>query len=234
MPAYAGIPITYPDAGDVVTLVRGHEAESDAPPKVDWARLAGLDGTLVCYAGAKQIGAIARALLEHGRSPRRIGGAHLRRNDAGAGDDRGARSATIAERARDKEAAMLIVGAVVGLREHLRWFDERPLFGRRIVVTRSREQAAELVEMLEERGADAIQAPTIRIAPPDDPEALDRAVCDGRRLRLDRLHERQRRRLLHAAAARERRHPRSERRPPVRDRAVDGGARLALRHPRST
>ena len=72
---------------------------------------------------------------------------------------------------------MLIVGRVAGLREHLRWFDDRPLFGRRIVVTRSREQAAELVEMLEERGADAIQAPTIRIAPPDDPEALDRACA---------------------------------------------------------
>ena len=72
---------------------------------------------------------------------------------------------------------MLIVGRVAGLREHLRWFDERPLFGRRIVVTRSREQAAELVEMLEERGADAIQAPTIRIAPPEDPDALDRACA---------------------------------------------------------
>jgi siroheme synthase len=50
-PAYAGIPITYPGSGDVVTLVRGNEAETDAPPKVDWARLAGIDGTLVSYAG---------------------------------------------------------------------------------------------------------------------------------------------------------------------------------------
>src|SRR6059058_3023816 len=53
-PAYAGIPITYPGSGDVVTFVRGNEAETDAPPKVDWARLAGLDGTLVSYAGARQ------------------------------------------------------------------------------------------------------------------------------------------------------------------------------------
>ena len=74
---------------------------------------------------------------------------------------------------------MLVIGRVAGLREHLRWFDDRPLFGRRIVVTRSREQAGELVELLEERGAEAIQAPTIRIAQPDDLSALDRAVQDG-------------------------------------------------------
>src|SRR5204862_2787891 len=83
----------------------------------------------------------------------------------------------IAAAARDNEAAMLVVGRVAGLRNHLRWFDERPLFGRRIVVTRSREQAGELVEMLEERGAEAIQAPTIRIAPPDDSEPLERAAA---------------------------------------------------------
>jgi uroporphyrinogen III methyltransferase/synthase len=74
---------------------------------------------------------------------------------------------------------MLVIGRVAGLREHLRWFDDRPLFGRRIVVTRSREQAGELVEMLEERGAEAIQAPTIRIAPPEDMAALDRACADA-------------------------------------------------------
>src|SRR5258707_11400281 len=74
---------------------------------------------------------------------------------------------------------MLVIGAVVGLREHLRWFDDRPLFGRRIVVTRSREQAGELVDMLEERGADAIQAPTIRIAPPEDMTALDRICAEA-------------------------------------------------------
>ena len=74
---------------------------------------------------------------------------------------------------------MLVVGRVAGLREHLRWFDDRPLFGRRIVVTRSRDQAHELVDMLEERGADAIQTPTIRITPPEDFDALDHACADA-------------------------------------------------------
>jgi uroporphyrinogen III methyltransferase/synthase len=72
-----------------------------------------------------------------------------------------------------------VTGSVVGLRDHLRWFDDRPLFGKRIVVTRSREQAADLVDMLEDRGAEAILAPTIRIEPPDDPAALDRACAEA-------------------------------------------------------
>src|SRR5215471_18005785 len=67
--AYAGVPITYPGAGDVLTFVRGHEGETDTPPNVDWERLAGVGGTLVCYAGAKQIGAITAALQSHGRNP---------------------------------------------------------------------------------------------------------------------------------------------------------------------
>jgi uroporphyrinogen III methyltransferase / synthase len=178
VPAYAGIPLTYPGSGDVVTLVRGHEAGTDAPPKVDWARLAGLDGTLVSHAGARQMGAIVHALLANGRSPDEAA-ALIYAGTTSAQDTVVATLGTIVERARPEEPAMLVIGAVVGLRDHLRWFDARPLFGRRIVVTRSREQAGELVDMLEARGADAIQAPTIRIAPPEDLSALDRACIEA-------------------------------------------------------
>ena len=83
---------------------------------------------------------------------------------------------TIASQAREGTPSLMVIGRVAGLREHLRWFDNRPLFGRRIIVTRSREQAGELVEMLEERGAVAITAPTIRIAPPHDDTEL-REAC---------------------------------------------------------
>lgn len=178
VPAYAGIPVTYPGAGDSVTLIRGHEAETDEAPKVDWARVAGLDGTLLCYAGARQIGAIANALLSNGRSPDESA-ALIYEGTTAAQHTIVGTLGTIVERAREHQAAMLVIGAVAGLREHLRWFDDRPLFGRRIVVTRSREQAGELVEMLEERGAEAIQAPTIRIAPPEDMASLDRACADA-------------------------------------------------------
>ncbi len=174
--AYSGVPLTYPGAGDVLTFVRGHEAETGAPPQVDWTRLAGLGGTVVCYAGATQIGRIVQSLLSHGRSPDEHAALIYNATMPSQHTIDGTLG-TIAGQAREGAAALLVIGPVVGLREHLRWFDDRPLFGRRIVVTRSREQAGELIDMLEERGAEAIPAPTIRIAPPEDSEPLDRACA---------------------------------------------------------
>jgi uroporphyrinogen III methyltransferase/synthase len=176
--AYAGIPLTYPGAGDVLTFVRGHEGEMDRPPDVDWARVAGLGGTLVCFAGSRQIGAITAALLAHGRAGDEAA-ALIYDGTMPSQETIEAPLGEIASHARAGDAALLVVGAVAGLRQHLRWFDERPLFGKRIVVTRSLEQAGELIEMLEERGAEAIPAPSIRIIPPDDTEALQRACMEA-------------------------------------------------------
>jgi uroporphyrinogen III methyltransferase/synthase len=177
-PAYAGVPVTYPGAGDVLAFVRGFEAGTGTLPQVDWTRLAGLGGTLVCYAEAEQIAAMTRALLAEGRSHDEAAALIY---DGTMPSQRTVQGtlAEIAARARDGGPALLVVGAVAGLRTHLRWFDTRPLFGRRIVVTRSRDQAAELIEMLEDRGAEAIPAPTIRIAPPEDTAALDRACAEA-------------------------------------------------------
>ena len=175
--AYAGIPITYPGAGDVVALVRGHEGETDAAPDVDWSRLAGLAGTIVCYAGSEQIGAIANALIANGRSAEESAALIY---DATTPSQRTTTGTlgSIAAQALDGVPSLFVVGAVAGLRDHLRWFDDRPLFGRRIVVTRSREQAGELIDMLEERGAEAILAPTIRVAPPQDNGPLEDAIAN--------------------------------------------------------
>jgi uroporphyrinogen III methyltransferase/synthase len=175
-PAYAGVPVTYPGAGDVLVFVRGHEAETDTPLSVDWAKLGALGATLLCYAGSKQVATITQALVASGRSPEESavliydGTLPSQRTIAGTLGD-------IAGGAVEGQPAVLVVGAVANLREHLRWFDERPLFGKRIVVTRSRQQAGELIDMLEERGAEAIPAPTIRIAPPDDSSDLDLACA---------------------------------------------------------
>jgi uroporphyrinogen III methyltransferase/synthase len=177
-PAYSGIPVTYPGAGDVLALVRGHEGESDTAPPVDWSRLAGIEGTLVCYAGAHQIADAAQALVQHGRPPDEAAALIY---DATLPSQRTVEGtlATIGAQAEGHGAALFVVGAVAGLRAHLRWFDDRPLSGRRIVVTRSREQATELIEMLEERGAEAIAAHALRIAPPEDPGALDAACAQA-------------------------------------------------------
>jgi uroporphyrinogen III methyltransferase/synthase len=177
-PAYAGIPATYPGAGDVLALVRGNESESGAAQPVDWGRLAGIGGTLVCYARARQIAAATQALVANGR-PKEETAALI--YDATLPSQRTIEGTlgTIAASVDDSTPALLVVGAVVGLRSHLRWYDDRPLSGRRIIVTRSSEQAAELVDMLEERGAEAIPAHAIRIAPPGDPAELDAACAQA-------------------------------------------------------
>mgnify|MGYP003694093707 CR=1 FL=1 len=105
-------------------------------------------------------------------------------------------------RIRDREAAILVAGRVAGLRDHLRWCDTRPLFGKRVLVTRPREQAPELVDLLTALGADSIEAPMIRMAPPEDPDPLLRAAAKPEVVRLDRLHERQRRGGVHDGASR--------------------------------
>jgi uroporphyrinogen III methyltransferase/synthase len=177
-PAYAGVPITYPGAGDLVTFVRGHEAETDAAPQLDWNRLAGLEGTIVCYAGARQIGMICDALRSHGRSEEEPAALVYAPTTAAQTTIEGT-IGTIAARAKNGEPALLVIGRVIRLREHLRWFDDRPLFGRRIVVTRSTEQSGEFLELLEDLGAEAIAAPTVRILPPSDSRSLEKACTEA-------------------------------------------------------
>ena len=177
--AYAGIPLTYPEAGDALVLVRGHEDEAGRVPDLDWEALSRLDGTWACYAAGRLVPAILQRLLEHG-VPQDTQAALVFN---GTEPTQRTVSGTIAALLDSTSAmppsdpALLVVGAAAGLREHLRWFDERPLFGRRVVVTRSKEQAHELVERLENAGAQPILAPTFRLMPPDDPEAIDRAAA---------------------------------------------------------
>ena len=177
VPSYAGVPVTYPGGGDTLTFVRGHEDEGNTRASVDWASLVRLDGTIVCYAGAQQLPHILNALVAHGRPPDDAaaivydGTLPTQETVAGSLDH----IARTARQSHDRRPAILIVGRVAALRDHLRWFDARPLFGKRVLVTRPRDQAAELVELLEEMGAEAIEAPMIRIAPPDDYGPLDDA-----------------------------------------------------------
>jgi uroporphyrinogen III methyltransferase/synthase len=180
VPSYAGVPVTYPGGGDTLTFVRGHEdaGKSPASASIDWTALAGLDGTIVCYAGPEQVPLILASLASHGRGEDSAAVIY-----DGTLPTQQTRVGTIRELAEalkgsdDHRAAILVIGRVANLRDHLRWFDARPLFGKRILVTRPREQAGELVQQLEAMGAEAIEAPMIRIAPPDDFAPLDDACA---------------------------------------------------------
>jgi uroporphyrinogen III methyltransferase/synthase len=178
VPAYAGVPVTYPGGGDTITLVRGYEDDNRALPDVDWASLAKLDGTVVCYVGAQQLSRLLDALVSNGWPA--DGQAVIVYN--GTLTSQETTTGTIAElaaHAREhprRDPAIVVVGRVVAFRNHLRWFDARPLFGKRVLVTRPRDQAAEMVDRLSIFGAEAIEAPMIRIVPPEDLGPLRRAA----------------------------------------------------------
>lgn len=156
--AYAGIPITYPGGGDTVTFIRGHEDEGREKAKLDWDSLAKLQGTIVCYAGPRQLPKMLDALMSHGRAQGESAAVIVNGTLASQRTVTG----TLEELAHTYQdqpvggAALLIVGKVVNFREHLRWFDSRPLYGRRALVMHSKEQPDDLAELLESQGAEVI------------------------------------------------------------------------------
>ena len=156
--AYAGIPITYPGSGDTVTFVRGHEDEGREKARIDWTALAALDGTIVSYAGPRQLPKMLRALIDHGRSPDEPAAIIQQGTLASQRTITGTLS-SLEEQLKDQAVGtgLLIVGTVVNFREHLRWFDSRPLFGRRALVMPSKEHPADdLPELLRVQGAELI------------------------------------------------------------------------------
>jgi uroporphyrinogen III methyltransferase/synthase len=179
VPAYAGVPVTYPGGGDTVTIIRGHEPDVLGKLRIDWRALAQMEGTLVAHGGGRQLLSIIERLLSHGRRADESA-AIVRNGTLLTQQTRAATLQQLAESLRDDPIhgpITLVVGNVVGLRDHLRWFDARPLFGRRVLVTRSREQSAELIDLLEAQGAEAVEAPLINIVPPEDYGPLDDACA---------------------------------------------------------
>lgn len=176
--AYAGIPLTHRDVSSSVLFLTGHGAPDGTPPVDELRRAAGTAGTLVVLMGMGHLAALAAALVEGGRAPE-TPVALVRwasRPDQQTIVTTLARAAEEA-RARDLAAPVIvIVGEVVGLRETLRWFDRRPLFGRRVLVPRAAEQAGALSNLLAEAGAEPLEVPAIRIEPPEDLEAVRAAL----------------------------------------------------------
>jgi uroporphyrinogen III methyltransferase/synthase len=177
-PACAGIPVTHRGLASTVAFVTGHEADDKPDSALNWDALARLRGTLVFYMGVSNLPTIAQNLVAHGLRPEtpaavvHWGATPRQKTVAGTL----ATLPDLAARAGLEPPAIIIVGEVVALRERLNWFERRPLFGRRIVVTRSRAQASDLVARLEALGADAMEMPAIRIEPPADAGPLHAAA----------------------------------------------------------
>ncbi len=178
-PEAAGIPVTHRDHTPAVTFVSGWEAYDKAGLQVAWEHLANSAGTLVLMMSVRNARENAARLVAAGRDAStpaaaiRWGTRGIQRTIVGT-------LATIADRI-DAEGlrapAVLVVGDVVRLREKIAWLEARPLFGRRVVVARAARQAATLVGALASAGADAVVMPVLEIAPPDDPDAVVRAVA---------------------------------------------------------
>jgi uroporphyrinogen III methyltransferase/synthase len=180
VPAYAGIPVTHRDYTSAVCIVTGNEDPLKADSDLEWDKIAKSAGTLVFLMGMANLGSICQRLQENGRTPEtpvaliRWGTRPEQKTLTGT-------LSTIEELARVNgfsNPAVIIVGEVVKLRERLSWIEKRPLFGKRILVTRARGQASMLTKAVEELGGDTTEFPTIRIVSPpaEDIQMLDDAI----------------------------------------------------------
>jgi uroporphyrinogen III methyltransferase/synthase len=166
-PAYAGIPVTHRDEASAVAFITGHEDPMKPDSAIDWFALAAFPGTLVLYMGVGNIQGISRRLIEAGRREDEPVAVVERGTLAGQRTVTGI-LADIDKRVADagiRPPAITLVGPVAKLREQLAWLEERPLFGRSVVVTRARAQASGLAARLGALGAEVVETPAIRIEP---------------------------------------------------------------------
>lgn len=179
VPAYAGIPVTHRTLASTVTFVTGHEDPTKPAALLEWPKLASASGTLVFMMGMKNLPSIVGHLLSEGR-PSDTPVAAIR---WGTKADQQTIVGTLKDIVAKTDAAHLepptvvVVGDVVRLREQLNWFETKPLFGKRIVLTRAQEQAKEFSHLLAAYGAEPVVVPTIQIVPPVSWQAIDDAVA---------------------------------------------------------
>lgn len=180
-PAYAGIPVTHRSHNTALTIFTGHEDPQKDGSTIDYAALAATPGTKVMLMGVERLPVITEGLRKAGLADA-TPVALIRWATVGCQETLTGTLADISAKAAaaDFQApAVAVFGSVVNLRESLNWFESLPLFGRRIAVTRTRQQAGELVERLRTLGADAFELPTIRIEPAPNKREFYELVLDA-------------------------------------------------------
>jgi len=167
-PIYAGIPVTHRSHASQLTIFTGHEDPTKPESSLDYAHLAKTPGTRVMLMGVERMMEITQELIKHGASAE-TPVALVRWATRGNQQTLVGTLGTIAEQVKAsgfKAPAVCVIGDVVKERENINWFEDRPLFGKRIVVTRTRHQAGGLTKQLSKLGADVIELPTIKIVEP--------------------------------------------------------------------
>ena len=179
-PAYAGIPLTHRGVASSLTIVTGSESPDKAGALVDWDGLAKSEGTLSLLMSWENLPAITQALIDGGRAEDTpvavVQWGTWPNQETVVGQL--VSIADSAKRAGLSNPVVVVVGEVVNLRAVSRWFDNRPLFGKRVLVTRSRTQSADLVDRLERAGAEPVEVPTIEIQPVEDFCKVDSILAD--------------------------------------------------------
>ena len=177
-PSYAGIPLTHREHCSSFTVITGHEDPDKDESALDWKRVAREPGTKVLLMGVERIGKIAAALEANGL-PADTPAAMVRWGTMGRQQTITATLGTLAAKvakADFKAPAVTVFGTVSTLRDTLNWYENRPLFGQRVVVTRNRREAGKLSGQIRELGAEVLEIPTIKILPPTRNEPLIEAI----------------------------------------------------------
>lgn len=181
VPSYAGIPVTHRHLTSSFTVITGHEDPLKASSQINWLRLAEDPGTLIFLMGVGHLKEIVHQLVTNGKSDQ----TSIALIRWGTRPEQQVVVGTLAtiveevERAGLTSPAIIIVGEVVKMRDTLSWFEQKPLFGQRILVTRAREQASAFSQMIEESGGEAWEAPTIVIDSAAQTPALKEAVANA-------------------------------------------------------
>jgi uroporphyrinogen III methyltransferase/synthase len=177
---YAGIPITHREYTSTVAFVTGHEDPTKKDSNIAWDKLATGVGTIVVYMGIKNLESITQKVIKYGRDPQtpvavvRWASTSEQRTVVGNLEN----IAEVVRKNNIKPPSLVIIGEVVNLRDTINWYEKRPLFSKKVVVTRTRDQASELVNLLENYGAECIEYPTISLEKVDSYEILDRALVE--------------------------------------------------------
>lgn len=177
---YAGIPLTHRDYSSQFTVFTGHENPDKKESSIDWDHIAHVQGTKVMLMGISNLFENMESLINHGQDADTPAAA-VQWAASGKQNSICATVGTLAKVAKEQgigAPAVVVIGDVVKLAKTLNWYERLPLFGKRIVVTRSREQAGTLSGKLRELGAEVLELPTIRIGDPEDKRTFAELVAD--------------------------------------------------------